>query len=103
MPALYVMSMFSWYWVFICLERPKKIELGLFSLAFVLALLNEDFTRDFTLAALPVTAFHIERVVVSERYRAMKNLWPLTLMHFQIAALGHFYAANNSFIYLLTR
>ena len=103
MPALYIMSMFSWYWIFICLERPRKIEFGIFALAFVLALMNEDFTRDFTLAALPAMVFHIERAVMSDRYGAMKNLWPLTLMHFQIAALGHFFAANNSFIYLLLR
>ena len=103
LPALYVMSMFSWYWILLCLEKPTKIEFGLFTLALVLALLNEDFTRDFTLAALPVTIFHIERVVVCDKYRNMKKLWPLTLMHFQIAAMGHFYAPNNSFIYLLSR
>jgi hypothetical protein len=101
--ALYVMSMFSWYWILICLEKPQRVEATVLALAFGLALINEDFTRDFTLAALPAVVFHIERVVKSGFYTRMVRLWPLTVMHFQIAALGQFYAAHNSFVLLLMR
>ena len=67
MTAVYIMSMLSWYWVAVFLQKPARRELLVFVLAFIPAVLCCDFTRDYILLALPAVLFHAERLVLSRR------------------------------------
>jgi hypothetical protein len=87
-PTLYIGCTFSWYWVLLCLNRPERKELVVIAGAFILSLLNEDFTRDFALASLPAVLFHLERVVRKPENEALGKLAPLSVLQYQIAFKG---------------
>jgi hypothetical protein len=95
MPVLYIMSMLTWYWMVVAKSRLILTEACLLLLAFFLSLINEDFTRDFILAALPAVLFHAERIALSSEGGWWADVWPVAPLQFQVAVLGHVAYTRN--------
>ena len=98
-PALYIMTMFNWYWVVLLMKKPTFKETSVIAVAALLALSNEDFTRDFIMAALPALFFHAERVARDETTRGFARLAPLAMFQFQIAAMGQVFHPENGLVF----
>ena len=101
-PGLYVMSMFSWYWVLVLTQNPRWKEWAVIAAAFAMALPAEDFTRDFVLLSLPAVLFHLERIVRRNADPDLIRLAPLTPFHFQIAQLGQVFSPESQLFHPLS-
>lgn len=94
-PTFYVLASLGWYWLVVLWQRPP-LRLGLVLLAaFGVAVISEDFTRDFTLMALFPVLFHLERVVKTPSSDVLMRFWPLVFLQIQIASMGVVWKTNN--------
>src|SRR5262249_21006994 len=84
-PTLYVLSMFGWFWVVLLQRNPAWKEVLIYAVAFVLALICNDFTRDFIMVAFPAIVFHSARLVGNRENARFGKLVPLGMLQMQMA------------------
>lgn len=97
-PVLYFLGSLTWFWLVALWQRPAaRLCLSLAG-AFCVAVVSEDFTRDFILMALAPIIYHLERVVKNPSSAALMRFAPLGLLQIQIAAMGVLFKPNNIWV-----
>jgi len=97
-PVLYFLTSLSWYWGVVIWQRPApRLCLGL-AASFGIAMLSEDFTRDFILLALAPILVHLEAVIKAPSAEKLLRFLPLGLIQLQVAAMGIIYKPGNFWV-----
>lgn len=97
-PVLYFVGSLSWYWIVALWQRPTLRLCLVLTAAFGIAIVSEDFTRDFILMALAPLLFHLERVAKTPSAETLMRYLPLCLLQIQIAVNGIIFKPNNLWV-----